>query len=65
MARRFKNECGVRLPKIILVAVRLNDSTFDRDLNKCRVTPEKTKENLEEFIEVAKKKMIARLSSSG
>ena len=55
VAERFKNECGARLPKIILVAVGLNDSTFDRNLNKCRVASEKTEENLERFIEVAKK----------
>ncbi len=52
---RFESECKVRFPKVILIAIGLNDSAFDQNLGRCRVLPGDTKENLEKFIEIAQR----------
>ena len=52
---RFKKECEARSPKVVLMDIGINDSTFDKDLRRCRVLFRETKENLEKFIEISRR----------
>ncbi len=47
---RFDNEYNARQPKIVLIAIGINDSTFDENINRCRIPLEDTRKNLEQLV---------------
>ncbi len=47
---RFDNEYNARQPKIVLIAIGINDSAFDENVNGCRISLKNTKSNLEQLI---------------
>ena len=50
VVERFAVEYGVRQPKVVLVAIGLNDSIFDKDTNEYKISLEDTKKNIEQLI---------------
>ena len=50
--KRFKVEYKARHPQIVLVAIGMNDSTFDKTSKQCRVLVDDTKNNLQKIIDL-------------
>jgi len=55
LVARFAEECDVRRPKIVIISIGMNDSTFDSDMEECRVPLKETKQNIKKLIEISNK----------
>ncbi len=53
VVERFEFECGARHPEIALIAIGMNDSTFDKNINNNRIILSETKKNLETLIKMS------------
>lgn len=55
VVERFSVEYGARRPEVVLIAIGLNDSIFDQNTNKYKISLENTKKNIEQLVLMTRK----------
>ncbi|XLQ20228.1 MAG: SGNH/GDSL hydrolase family protein [Candidatus Moraniibacteriota bacterium] len=51
---RFDVEYKARRPEVVLIAIGINDSTFDENINRCRISLKDTEKNIKQLVSMTK-----------